>query len=1139
MKRFLILLFLVPFALLGQNLKDKINTDIRGKIYDPAKAANMHQAIVDGMIAVTASGTNAYTATVNAAITSYQTGYQQAVKFTNANTTASTINFNALGVKSLVKDGAGTALASGDLKANTTYLLSYDGTNFQVLNIAGSGGGGGISGLTSGRVTFATSATTIGDSPNLLFNSGTNLLTLAGVSGTSTATTLLKIPTFQSGTTPNGISTVGDYNLSVDQSFLNSDGQRNAVMNLGYNVSSNGTRQNTNEASVRFAIESHYIGSGTSPTGDIEVHLESTDRAGDVRRHFTSNIQKANGTSSQAWRTNTVQWSDETATYLSSYLGSLSLSSASRSLNISLDPNGVYFTPVGSFTNGVDFSGFNIMSVPNGVFKNSNLLVGTFGTPAERVHAYAGAGTNTYMLSENISASQVAGFRAKNDATNFVEMSMYGSSVATVGALTANNAFVQTSSPRLVLASGNASGEIVFATGSGVPQQAVIASNGFMGIGTPTPNYNLHIKGSSNTNAYVESTGTTNSSNYIANNNANQTFQLGRLGTGYATYGVLNAGRGYLYSSTGSIAIGADNSNGEIIFGTGSSVPERMRLNASGQLGIGTTSPATSALLDLTSSTRALKLTEATRASITTPVNGMLTVDTNVPYFHNGTSWINLLSKKASNWVDDLSSTPTAAGTTTLTVSSNKIQLFTGATTQTMVLPDATTLTVGHTFIVHNQSSGVVTVQTNGGATIRLIAGGFDAEFVCTSIGTAAGTWEIQSNVNSATGKGLTVNHSLTLAGTDGTTMTFPSTSATIARTDAANTFTGIQSMTSPAITTSITTPSTSFDAFNTTATTGNLFGAATTVTIGATTGTLNLRNVTLAAANATSFAMNGVSPSITTTSTGTASVFNTAALTGNLFGAATTVTIGGTPTTALTANIFTNATATATIKTINIGTGGASGSSTNVNIGSAVTGASSGTLTLGMTTIAQSANFTSINLLTTQTTTIDAFGAATNLSIGNTATAAQTVNMFTASTGASTYNIATGATLTATTKTINIGTAGVSGSTTNVSIGSATGGGQINLNERVIFQSTETAGGTTGNQTINLPSGSVNFAAAATSITVTNSLATTTSHIFCTIETNDATATIKNVVRASGSFTINLNAAATAETRVGFLVIN
>jgi hypothetical protein len=44
-----------------------------------------------------------------------------------------------------------------------------------------------------------------------------------------------------------------------------------------------------------------------------------------------------------------------------------------------------------------------------------------------------------------------------------------------------------------------------------------------------------------------------------------------------------------------------------------------------------------------------------------------------------------------------------------------------------------------------------------------------------------------------ADGKTFTVNHSLTLAGTDATTMTFPATSATIARTDAANTFTGDQ----------------------------------------------------------------------------------------------------------------------------------------------------------------------------------------------------------------------------------------------------------------------------------------------------------------------------------------------------------
>ena len=44
-------------------------------------------------------------------------------------------------------------------------------------------------------------------------------------------------------------------------------------------------------------------------------------------------------------------------------------------------------------------------------------------------------------------------------------------------------------------------------------------------------------------------------------------------------------------------------------------------------------------------------------------------------------------------------------------------------------------------------------------------------------------------------------------------------------------------------------------------------------------------------------------------------------------------------------------------------------------------------------------------------------------------------------STAASTINIGTGATLTATTKTINIGTNGVSGSTTNITLGSATSG--------------------------------------------------------------------------------------------------
>lgn len=51
-----------------------------------------------------------------------------------------------------------------------------------------------------------------------------------------------------------------------------------------------------------------------------------------------------------------------------------------------------------------------------------------------------------------------------------------------------------------------------------------------------------------------------------------------------------------------------------------------------------------------------------------------------------------------------------------------------------------------------------------------------------------------------ANGKTLTVSNTLTLAGTDSTTMTFPSTSASIARTDAAQTFTGAQTFTNAVI---------------------------------------------------------------------------------------------------------------------------------------------------------------------------------------------------------------------------------------------------------------------------------------------------------------------------------------------------
>lgn len=90
-----------------------------------------------------------------------------------------------------------------------------------------------------------------------------------------------------------------------------------------------------------------------------------------------------------------------------------------------------------------------------------------------------------------------------------------------------------------------------------------------------------------------------------------------------------------------------------------------------------------------------------------------------------------------------------------------------------------------------------------------------------------------------------------------------------------------------------------------------------------------------------------------------------------------------------------------------------------------------------------------------------------------------------------------------------------------------------------IVVPTTVTAGGTTGNQTINKISGTVNIAAVGTTVTVTNSLVSANSIVMAVARTNDGTCRVANVVPASGSFVINVTAACTAETSIGFFVVN
>lgn len=85
-----------------------------------------------GSGAITASGTDTYTASVTPSLTAYVNGQPFLVKFTNANTGASTLNIDTLGAKNIQKNGS-IALTKGDIQAGQSYWLFYDGTNIQLV----------------------------------------------------------------------------------------------------------------------------------------------------------------------------------------------------------------------------------------------------------------------------------------------------------------------------------------------------------------------------------------------------------------------------------------------------------------------------------------------------------------------------------------------------------------------------------------------------------------------------------------------------------------------------------------------------------------------------------------------------------------------------------------------------------------------------------------------------------------------------------------------------------------------------------------------------------------------------------------------------------------------------------------------
>jgi len=314
------------------------------------------------------------------------------------------------------------------------------------------------------------------------------------------------------------------------------------------------------------------------------------------------------------------------------------------------------------------------------------------------------------------------------------------------GSTTTSDLYLQTTS-----AVGATGADMHFLVGSnGGTEAMTILNSGFVGIGTIAPNTKFHVENNANSNTALEIVNTTSGTL------AQETIYLSQLVNPGTTCGQLShfntsfTASG-VYQPNSTILLSAD--TGGLWLGA-SDGAGKIHLFTGGVAAGNERMTIDSAGLvgiGVTSPTAILHLKAGTATANTAPLK-----------FNSGT----LLATAEAGGVEFL--TDKFYGTIT-----------TGAARKTFAFLESPVFTT--------PSLGVATATSINGNTFT------------------TGTYTLTGQA----GKTLTFNGSITLTGTDAQTYTFPTTTATLARTDAANTFTGASTasawvLTSPTITTKI-----------------------------------------------------------------------------------------------------------------------------------------------------------------------------------------------------------------------------------------------------------------------------------------------------------------------------------------------
>jgi len=101
---------------------------------------------------------------------------------------------------------------------------------------------------------------------------------------------------------------------------------------------------------------------------------------------------------------------------------------------------------------------------------------------------------------------------------------------------------------------------------------------------------------------------------------------------------------------------------------------------------------------------------------------------------------------KSVHLVETPTTQATAGGTTTLTLASQTVQRFTGTQNQTVVLPNATTLSVGMYFLIANDSTGILTINDASSGLVATVLASNSVSLRLITNGSAAGLWTVENN---------------------------------------------------------------------------------------------------------------------------------------------------------------------------------------------------------------------------------------------------------------------------------------------------------------------------------------------------------------------------------------------------------